>query len=236
MSTRAAPLRFSVITLFVWSCMVSAATVNAAPSELFFSEYIEGSANNKALEIYNGTGTAVDLAAGGYVVQMYFNGGTSPATTIALTGTVAAGDVFVLAQSNASAAILAQADQTSGSSFYNGDDAVVLRKGGTGGTIVDAIGQIGFDPGSEWGAGLTSTADNTLRRKINIVQGDTNPFDTFDPALEWDGFAVDTVDGLGRHTLSSGSGGGTSSGGSCNDPFTPIYTIQGSGPVAAVTG
>ena len=28
----------------------------AAPTELFFSEYIEGSSNNKALEIYNGTG------------------------------------------------------------------------------------------------------------------------------------------------------------------------------------
>ncbi|HEX8779742.1 MAG TPA: hypothetical protein VF728_01050, partial [Nocardioides sp.] len=35
---------------------------SAAPTELFFSEYIEGSSNNKALEIYNGTGAAVNLA------------------------------------------------------------------------------------------------------------------------------------------------------------------------------
>ena len=35
----------------------------APPTELFFSEYIEGSSINKALEIYNGTGAAVDLAA-----------------------------------------------------------------------------------------------------------------------------------------------------------------------------
>jgi hypothetical protein len=47
-------------------------------ADLFFSEYIEGTSNNKALEIYNGTGTAIDLAAEGYVVQMYFNGGTTP--------------------------------------------------------------------------------------------------------------------------------------------------------------
>ena len=46
----------------------------AAPTELFFSEYIEGSSNNKAMEIYNGTGAPVNLAAGGYNVQMFFNG------------------------------------------------------------------------------------------------------------------------------------------------------------------
>ena len=48
----------------------------AATTDLFFSEYIEGSSNNKALEIYNGTGAAVDLATDGYNVQMSFNGGT----------------------------------------------------------------------------------------------------------------------------------------------------------------
>ena len=45
---------------------------------------------------------------------------------------------------------------------FNGDDAVVLRRGST---ILDVIGQVGLDPGSEWGSGLTSTADNTIRRK-----------------------------------------------------------------------
>ena len=69
-----------------------------AAGDLFFSEYIEGSSNNKALEIYNGTGAAVDLAAGGYSVQMFFNGSASAGLTINLTGTVAKGDVFVLAQ------------------------------------------------------------------------------------------------------------------------------------------
>ncbi len=35
------------------------------------------------------------------------------------------------------------------SGWFNGDDAVVLRKGTT---VIDVIGQIGFDPGSEWGS------------------------------------------------------------------------------------
>ena len=48
----------------------------APPTDLFISEYIEGSSNNKALEIYNGTGTAVNLSTGGYEIFISFNGGT----------------------------------------------------------------------------------------------------------------------------------------------------------------
>ena len=175
-----------------------ASPTRAASADLFFSEYIEGSSNNKALEIYNGTGAPADLAAGAYSVQMFFNGSASAGLTLNLTGTVANGDVFVLAQSFASAAILAQADLTSGAGFFNGDDAVVLRRGTT---VLDVIGQIGFDPGSEWGSGLTSTADNTLRRKAAIETGDPDGSNAFDPAAEWDGFATDTFDGLGSHTV-----------------------------------
>jgi predicted extracellular nuclease len=168
----------------------------ATPTELFFSEYIEGSSNNKALEIYNGTGAAINLSTGGYNVFMSFNGGTST-LTINLTGAVAAGDVYVLAQSGANATILAQADQTNSSGWYNGDDAVVLRKGTV---IIDGIGQIGFDPGSEWGSGLISTADNTLRRSATVCVGDPNGSDVFDPSLEWEGFATDTFGDLGAYT------------------------------------
>jgi predicted extracellular nuclease len=168
----------------------------AATAELFFTEYIEGSSNNKALEIFNGTGAAVDLATGGYNVQMFFNGNPVSTLAINLTGTVANDDVYVLAQSAANATILAQADQTNGSGWFNGNDAVVLRKGTT---VIDSIGQAGFDPGAQWGTGLTSTADNTLRRKEAVVAGDTTPSDAFDPAVEWDGFATDTFNGLGAY-------------------------------------
>ena len=65
------------------------------------------------------------------------------------------------------------------------------------GVAIDIIGQIGFDPGTEWGTGLTSTRDNTLRRKSTVATGDTDGTDPFDPSVEWDGFATDTFDGLG---------------------------------------
>jgi hypothetical protein len=201
---RAVRLVLAAMLLTTAVIAVSAPPARAATTDLLFSEYIEGSSNNKALEIYNGTGAPVDLAAGGYAVLMYFNGSVSADLTIALSGTVADGDVFVLANSAADAAILAQADQTQGSGWFNGDDAVVLMKGAA---VVDSIGQVGFDPGSEWGTGLQSTADNTLRRMPAVCAGDTDPSDVFDPTVQWDGFAQNTVDGLGAHTAACGGGG-----------------------------
>jgi len=64
------------------------------------------------------------------------------------------------------------------------------------------IGQVGFDPGSQWGSGLESTADNTLRRKASVTAGAADGSNAFAPALEWDGLATDTFDGLGSHATS----------------------------------
>jgi hypothetical protein len=187
----------ALITFTVINVSAFSAPAWAQPTELFFSEYIEGSSNNKALEIFNGTAAPLNLGAAGYNVQMFFNGNPVATLTVNLTGTVAPGDVYVLAHSSASAAILAVADQTNGSGWFNGDDAVVLRRGTT---VIDSIGQIGVDPGSQWGSGLTSTADNTLRRQLSVTTGDTDGTDAFDPSTEWNGFAVDTFGGLGCHT------------------------------------
>jgi len=173
----------------------------AAPTDLFISEYIEGSSNNKALEIYNGTGAAVNLTTGGYEIFVSFNGGSSTAT-FPLSGTVANGDVFVFAASAANATILAQADQTTTTGLWNGDDFIALRK--TGAVVVDSLGVLGTDPGTEWGTGLTSTADNTLQRKDTVCAGDTTTNDAFDPATEWNGLINDTFTGLGSHTANCG--------------------------------
>ena len=183
------------------------AAAQAAPADLLISEMIEGSSNNKAIELWNGTGAPVDLAGGGYSLQFFFNGSASAGLTINLAGTVADGDVHVVAHGSSVAAILAQADQTNSSGWYNGDDAIVLRKGTT---VLDVVGQIGFDPGSEWGTGVTSTADNTLRRKTTVCAGDTDGADAFAPGDQWDGLAGDTFDGLGAHTAACGGGPVTS--------------------------
>jgi predicted extracellular nuclease len=182
--------------LVVTSLLGFAPTASAQATSLFFSEYVEGTSNNKALEIYNGTGASVDLAEEGYKVQIYFNGNSSPGTTIALTGVVANGGVYVVADDGADSAILAAADQTSTSNFFNGNDAVALVKATD---FVDVIGQIGFDPGDEWGSGDVSTWNHTLRRRPEVCEGDSDGSNSFGPSMEWGGFATDTFDGLGAH-------------------------------------
>lgn len=204
----------------------------ATPTELFISEYIEGSSNNKAIEISNLTGAPVDLGAGDYDLKIYFNGSASVGLTIQLTGTVASGDVHVVAQSSANATILAAADQTNGAGWYNGDDAVVLTKADA---VVDAFGQAGFDPGTEWGSGLVSTADNTLRRGNAYCQGDTNPSDAFDPSVQWVGFATDTFDGLGAHSATCETPPPPPEA-DCDADIVTIGSVQGSGTSTPVSG
>lgn len=167
-----------VIGLFTLAIgLMSRQATHAAAPDLFFSEYIEGSSFNKAVEIYNGTGATVDLST--YTVELYSNGAASPSQSAALSGTLADGDVFVMAHGSADAAILAVADVTNSSVInFNGDDAVVLRKNGA---VVDAFGQIGIDPGSQWPGG---GQDDTLRRKSTVCQGDTNANDAFDASVE----------------------------------------------------
>ena len=92
--------------------------------------------------------------------------------------------------------------------------------------MIDVIGQVGFDPGLEWGTGLVSTADNTLRRQGTVAGGDANGGDAFDPSIEWRGFAQNTFDGLGSHL-----GGAVSA--SCGSTLT---TAQAFGASRNVTG
>ena len=152
-------------------------------SELFISEYAEGSGNNKALEIYNPTSSTVDLSS--YMVIRYSNGATSAsaANAIQLTGLVSAHDVHVgviekLDPSGAgqevavSDSLQIRADafycpdyNTSNAWYFNGNDAVVLAKGSvndiSNAIMVDVFGKVGEDPVGGWtniaSAGFTSS-------------------------------------------------------------------------------
>lgn len=190
-------IRLLTLAFLLFSAPLSAFAFH----DVIISEYVEGSSNNKAIELFNTTTGDIDLNAGSYVLEIYFNGSVSAGTSIALTGTISGGSTYIVADDNASAGILAVADQTSPSPFFNGNDTVVLKKNGS---VVDALGQIGFDPGSQWGSGNQSTQDNTLRRKVDVCEGDTDATDAFDPAVQWDGFAIDTIDKLGSHDNTCG--------------------------------
>ena len=194
-------------------------------ADVLISEYVEGSSLNKAIELYNTTDSVIDLGAENYTIELYSNGASSPSQTLNLTGRIDSKDVFVITRSNADAAIQAVADITDANSVinFNGDDAIVVKKNGT---IVDVIGQIGFDPGSEWGSGDTSTRDNTIRRKSSVSVGDTNPNDAFEPSVEWDGFAQDTFDGLGSYDSDDNNGGSS----------VKIYEIQGTAHTSPLVG
>lgn len=177
-------------------------------TDLFFSEYIEGSSNNKALEIFNGTGYPVDLSD--YKVVLYSNGSATPGNTLTMTGTLAHNDVYVIANSSAIAGILALADVTSTVTYYNGDDTVALEKISTG-AYVDIFGRIGDDPGTAWtGDGGYSTLDKTLVRKSFVTGGiSVNPTGTGTGAFttlttEWDLYPIDTYSDLGSHTFLPG--------------------------------
>ena len=178
--------------------------VAVTPTDLFISEYIEGSSNNKCLEIYNGTGADIDLAAATYEIMIFANGSTSATGSIALSGILADGDVYVICNNQATSDFTDEADLTSSQLNYNGDDAVVLMKGGS---FLDIFGNIGCDPGSQWVTGGNTTQNMTLVRNANVFAGvmsnPTNPPCEF-PTLadEWTGFVVDETAQLGGHTFS----------------------------------
>lgn len=175
----------------------SSLTTVLAPAfhAVFFSEYVEGDSNNKALEIFNRSAAVVDLA--GWHVDTYFNGGTTPipASGIALEGSLPPLRTFVLADSRATSPVLNAADQVSSSPFFNGDDAIVLVD--PDGNIADSIGRIGEQ--AVWGTPPVATRDHTLRRKSTVTTGDKNPSDVYTPAAEWEGFPLNTFDDLGRY-------------------------------------
>ncbi len=168
-----------------------------ATTTLFFSEYVEGSSNEKALEIYNPTGAAVDLAAGFYTIERYNSGGATVSDVLNLTGSIAAGGTFVIANPSATFASSPFVNINTGSiTFYNGDDAIVLKKNGV---VIDAIGQVGGgDPGINWTVGTGATSEFTLRRNCSVTSGDTDETDAYAPT-DWDVFPQNTIDGLGEH-------------------------------------
>lgn len=184
---------------------VFADAVSSNATDLFISEYIEGSSNNKAIEIYNGTGSSVDLS--GYELHQYNNGSSTASYTLSLSGTLANNDVFVIA--NSSSTIFGSVVDLSTNSAvmtFNGDDAIVLYKKSTT-SNVDIFGRIGEDPGTKWESGSHSTLDKTLVRKSTVSGGvTTNPSSGFPTlATEWDVYATDVKTYLGYHTFTGGT-------------------------------
>ena len=172
----------------------------SALSPVLITEYVEGSSNNKAIEITNISASDIDMNSQGYKLELYSNGNTSASQTEYLNGTLAAGKSFVVYNASAAQDFVFAAPNGVASTvtYFNGDDAIVLKKGNT---VIDSIGRVGQDPGSAWTDSSNpefSTANKTLRRKASVVSGDTNTGNAFPhDAGEWLVLAKDTSDGLG---------------------------------------
>ncbi|GEB71871.1 Periplasmic calcium binding protein [Pseudoalteromonas carrageenovora] len=208
--------------------LVIASLSAPASADLIISEYIEGSSNNKAIELYNNADTELSLE--GYTLGLYSNGSSSVGNSIDLTGTLAANTTYIISNPSAATAILNIADTTSTVTYYNGDDALVLTKDGV---VVDSFGQVGVDPGSEWSEGGVATANKTLRRKNSITTGRTNSTATFNPSDEWEQFDIDTFDGLGSH---AGDGGTAPAPDPEPEPLEPLICDADKTLISAVQG
>lgn len=160
--------------------IVIAVAANAQTcSDLFISEYVEGSNNNKALEIYNPTSAPVSLA--NYRLVRWSNGATDinalqgEILPLPTTATIASKDVYVIVinttdqgtdtvpfadlASKADVQLTTSCDPNTPNNVrtmcFNGDDALSLQKNVDGTwTNVDIFGVIGERPTN--GAGGTS--------------------------------------------------------------------------------
>lgn len=139
--------------------------------ELFISEYVDGTNKNKVVELYNPSDSIIDLT--NYHIRIFQNGSPTP-QIIPLQGSINPKETFVVTHPQADATLLTKANQTDVKMNFDGNDAVVLRKGIS--TDIDKIGEIGVNPGSSgWTVSPSgSTKDNDLRRKFPIDRGETD--------------------------------------------------------------
>lgn len=190
-------------SFFLFSGMFGVGIVNAQTiTDLFLSEYIEGTSYNKAIEIYNGTGSSVTLRSGSthnyFLIKVANPGGTETWTY----GTVyqfddgaiiADGDVYVVHHSSAGTEITTQGDQTSTGANFNGDDPVALVKDVNNNGIYEdgtdiLLDVIGDMSGTTWGE------DVTWSRKTGFF-GNNGTFDL----TEFNESVQDTFTFLGTH-------------------------------------
>ncbi|MDE6454131.1 MAG: lamin tail domain-containing protein [Muribaculaceae bacterium] len=169
-------------------------------SDLMFTKYIEGKSNNRALEIFNGTGREVSLA--GYCLRMESNGAgglTFGEYAFADDAKIPAGGTFTVCNSNFQA-LRDIADVTIGFqnggyaniTTFTGDDAIGLFA--PDGRLIDLLGYESTDVNDEvngnWGQ------DKTFYRKSSCYE----PSDKFRPE-QWDEYPMDYCEGYGTHTM-----------------------------------
>jgi predicted extracellular nuclease len=144
--------------------------------ELAITEYVEGSSNNKAVEV-SYVGTNLTAIVHDCQLELYSNGNSEAGAKISLGLLMAPDDPLVICHSRSTAALLERCDVEDASLSFNGNDALVIR---CGDTVVDAFGQVGKTPeNGVWGEGDVASQDKTIRRICPVKLNDLydQPFD-----------------------------------------------------------
>ena len=177
---------------------------------LFFSEYSEGSSNNKYLEIVNATDQTINLT--GFAFPSTANAPDTPGeheywNNFTEGSTISPGDVFVICHGSSEQSILDECDQFH-TYLSNGNDGYCLVVGTEDDyTIVDCVGDFNADPGQGWEvAGVANgTKDHTLVRKSTVLSGNYGNWSlsagTNEADSEWLVYDLNTWDYLGYHTI-----------------------------------
>jgi hypothetical protein len=177
-------------------------------SDLFFSAYLEGTGNNKAIAVFNPTPFPVQL--NNYSVRRYSNGSWALSGIAGLNGVLQPLSSYVIVAPDADESLLATANDTSAVAIFNGNDALQLFNGNA---LIDVIGRRGENPGLSWLVPGGSTSDNLLIRKESINHGEQLWSLS---QLEWEVLAWNNYDTLTDHSFIS-----------CNT--TPIVGFLNSG-------
>jgi hypothetical protein len=156
-------------------------------SDLFFSEYLEGSGNNKGVEIYNPTDQIIDLSK--YWVVRYSNGSSNPDAggVTQLEGFLPPYSTFVLVNGQTTStetspacdpAMQALANMLDhdypAPTYMNGNDAIGLLKSEdknlATASPVDLIGEIGLGALIEDEKGWSDIQDTTVTYTYESIQ------------------------------------------------------------------
>ncbi len=184
--------------LTIVACALTFARIGHSQT-LIISQYYEGASSDKWIEIKNISQTSIDLDLDEYKISIWQNANTeayktdgSPSGTLALTGTMASGEVRLIYNGSAALPTYALSYEprliNNTVANFNGDDSLTIWTGGTFATssIIDAIGFT--DAGNE-GAN-TSFVRTTSAAGWNTTAGST----VLDFPSVWTEVTIATVD------------------------------------------
>ncbi len=156
------------------------------------SQYVETNSGStpKGIEIWNNTAATLDFSTNSLVIEKGVNGAApSPDFTLS-TGTLAPGDVLVIGTADIGTYLTSSGSTATfhlKAFTFNGDDALVVKYGGT---TTDVFGIPGTDPGSSWSGNGVDTRNQNIQLNPAINTGSTG---FSDPSTRFSTVSTDPV-------------------------------------------